>query len=165
MGKITGFLEIDRALPGRRPVLERLKDWREFEGKLRANNRDILKAAGEMKLKVVESGDIDRTGDIKGIGSPMIFGEILFMHPQGFIVGPYRVAQKTFFYQVAGKKDADMAELPIQRETIVTTLRGQKSQSRRELFEDGLVQALTKQGKIKVSQDAMKRLLAAYGAA
>ena len=47
----------------------------------------------------------------------------------------------------------------------MTTLRGQKSQSRRELFEDGLVQALTKQGKIKVSQDAMKRLLAAYGAA
>lgn len=138
---------------------------REFEAKLKANGRDILKAASEMKLKVVESGDVDRTGDIKGIGSPMIFGEILFMHPKGFVVGPYRVAQRTFFYQVADKKEADMAELPIQRETIVTTLRGQKSQSRRELFEDGLVQALTKQGKIKVSQDAMKRLLAAYGAA
>jgi glutamate synthase (NADPH/NADH) small chain len=34
VGKITGFLEIDRHLPGRRPVEERLKDWREFEGKL-----------------------------------------------------------------------------------------------------------------------------------
>ncbi|HSP97828.1 MAG TPA: glutamate synthase subunit beta [Candidatus Dormibacteraeota bacterium] len=33
MGKITGFLEIDRALPARRPVAERLKDWREVEGK------------------------------------------------------------------------------------------------------------------------------------
>jgi glutamate synthase (NADPH/NADH) small chain len=33
MGKITGFLEIDRALPPRRPVEERLKDWRELEGK------------------------------------------------------------------------------------------------------------------------------------
>jgi peptidyl-prolyl cis-trans isomerase D len=138
---------------------------REFENKLKANNRDILKAAKEMNLKVVESGDVSRTDDIKGIGSPMIFGEILFTHPAGFVVGPYRVAQRTFFYQVAGRKEADMAELPIQRETIVTTLRGQKSQSRRELFEDGLVQALTKQGKIKVSQDAMKRLLAAYGAA
>ena len=138
---------------------------REFENKLKANDRDILKAAKEMNLKVVDSGEVARTGDIKGIGSPMIFGEILFMHPVGFVVGPYRVAQKTFYYQVAGRKEADMAELPIQRETIVTTLRGQKSQARRELFEDGLVQALTKQGKIKVSQDAMKRLLAAYGAA
>ena len=33
MGKITGFLEIDRALPPRRPITERLKDWRELEGK------------------------------------------------------------------------------------------------------------------------------------
>jgi glutamate synthase (NADPH/NADH) small chain len=34
MGKITGFLEIERELPTRRPVPERLKDWRELEGKL-----------------------------------------------------------------------------------------------------------------------------------
>jgi glutamate synthase (NADPH) small chain len=34
MGKITGFLEISRELPPRRPVEERLRDWRELEGKL-----------------------------------------------------------------------------------------------------------------------------------
>ena len=34
MGKITGFLETERALPARRPIDERLKDWRELEGKL-----------------------------------------------------------------------------------------------------------------------------------
>ncbi len=33
MGKITGFLEIDRELPPRRSVEERLHDWRELEGK------------------------------------------------------------------------------------------------------------------------------------
>src|SRR5512135_609683 len=33
MGKITGFLEIERELPARRPVAERLHDWRELEGK------------------------------------------------------------------------------------------------------------------------------------
>jgi glutamate synthase (NADPH/NADH) small chain len=33
MGKITGFLEIERQLPARRPVAERLRDWRELEGK------------------------------------------------------------------------------------------------------------------------------------
>jgi glutamate synthase (NADPH/NADH) small chain len=36
MGKITGFLEVERALPPRRPVAERLQDWRELEGKLGA---------------------------------------------------------------------------------------------------------------------------------
>jgi glutamate synthase (NADPH/NADH) small chain len=34
MGKITGFLEIPRELPARRPIEERLKDWHELEGKL-----------------------------------------------------------------------------------------------------------------------------------
>ncbi|GBD26068.1 Glutamate synthase [NADPH] small chain [bacterium HR30] len=33
MGKITGFLEYPRELPPRRPVKERLRDWRELEGK------------------------------------------------------------------------------------------------------------------------------------
>ena len=33
MGKITGFLEYERELPARRPVQERLRDWRELEGK------------------------------------------------------------------------------------------------------------------------------------
>ena len=43
MGKITGFLEIERELPPRRPVEERLKDWRELEGKL---PEDKLQAQG-----------------------------------------------------------------------------------------------------------------------
>jgi len=33
MGKITGFMEYERELPARRPVEERLHDWRELEGK------------------------------------------------------------------------------------------------------------------------------------
>lgn len=36
MGKITGFLEISRKKPERRPVDERVKDWNEFEGALSA---------------------------------------------------------------------------------------------------------------------------------
>jgi glutamate synthase (NADPH/NADH) small chain len=34
VGKITGFLEYERTMPQRRPVVERLRDWRELEGKL-----------------------------------------------------------------------------------------------------------------------------------
>jgi glutamate synthase (NADPH/NADH) small chain len=43
MGKITGFLEIPRELPPRRPIEERLRDWRELEGKL---PEDKLQAQG-----------------------------------------------------------------------------------------------------------------------
>ena len=34
MGKITGFMEIKRETPSRRPVTERLQDWREYELKM-----------------------------------------------------------------------------------------------------------------------------------
>ena len=34
MGKISGFLEFEREIPKRRPVQERVRDWRELEGKL-----------------------------------------------------------------------------------------------------------------------------------
>jgi glutamate synthase (NADPH/NADH) small chain len=43
MGKITGFLEFPRETPPRRPVEERLRDWKEFEGK---PSEDVLKAQG-----------------------------------------------------------------------------------------------------------------------
>jgi glutamate synthase (NADPH) small chain len=31
MGKLRGFVEIERVKPSSRPVHDRLKDWREFE--------------------------------------------------------------------------------------------------------------------------------------
>src|SRR5262249_15816018 len=43
MGKITGFMEIPREMPPRRPVEERLRDWRELEGKL---SEDKLRQQG-----------------------------------------------------------------------------------------------------------------------
>ncbi|HKN08234.1 MAG TPA: glutamate synthase subunit beta, partial [Pseudomonadota bacterium] len=43
MGKITGFMEIKRETPHKRPVAERLKDWREFELKM---PEDRLRAQG-----------------------------------------------------------------------------------------------------------------------
>ncbi len=43
MGKITGFMEIKRETPSRRPIGERLKDWREFDLKM---PEEKLKAQG-----------------------------------------------------------------------------------------------------------------------
>ena len=43
MGKITGFMEIKRETPSRRPVKERLQDWREYDLKM---PEDKLRAQG-----------------------------------------------------------------------------------------------------------------------
>lgn len=69
------------------------------------------------------------------------------------------------FTRWPGRKGSRTAESPLSAETIVTTLRGQGVGAARAVSEDGLVQALTKQGKIKVSEEAMKWLLVAYGVA
>ena len=43
MGKITGFMEYHREVPRRRPVEERLRDWKVFEGK---PSEDAIKTQG-----------------------------------------------------------------------------------------------------------------------
>jgi glutamate synthase (NADPH/NADH) small chain len=43
VGKVTGFIEFGRKDPGKRPVTERVKDWREFELPVM---RDELRAQG-----------------------------------------------------------------------------------------------------------------------
>jgi glutamate synthase (NADPH/NADH) small chain len=43
MGKITGFMEIERETPSRRPVEERLQDWREYDLKM---SEEKLRAQG-----------------------------------------------------------------------------------------------------------------------
>ncbi|HEV7555837.1 MAG TPA: glutamate synthase subunit beta [Kofleriaceae bacterium] len=44
MGKITGFIEWQRIVPSRRPVAERLRDWREVEGE--ADPDELRRQAG-----------------------------------------------------------------------------------------------------------------------
>ena len=67
-----------------------------------------------------------------------------------------------FLVRVAGKTEADMSKLPAEREGIVTALKAKKSRERQELFEDGLVTQLIKDGKIKKNEDAIKKLAASY---
>ena len=52
-----------------------------------------------------------------------------------------------------------MSQLPAQRDSILLSLKRKKAQERRELFEDGLVTQLVKEGKVKKYQDNIKRLL------
>jgi hypothetical protein len=55
-----------------------------------------------------------------------------------------------------------MSQLPAQRVTIRDELKRQKGHDRGMLFEAGLREALIRQGKIKVHQDVINRLIASY---
>jgi hypothetical protein len=72
-------------------------------------------------------------------------------------VGAYRIVGK-----VTGRIDPNMAELPAQTDSIRDEIKKTKARERNALFEDGLRQQLTKDGKIKIHTDVLKRVEANY---
>jgi hypothetical protein len=65
-------------------------------------------------------------------------------------------------YKVTGRTEANMAELAAQREAIRDEVQQRLARERNTLFEDGLRETLIKEGKIKIHQDVVNRLLANY---
>ena len=63
---------------------------------------------------------------------------------------------------MVAKIGANMAELGVQAETIKNELRQQKARERAQLFQDGLKDKLKADGKLKINDDVMKRILANY---
>jgi hypothetical protein len=64
--------------------------------------------------------------------------------------------------KVTGKTEANLTELAAQRDGIREDLKSRKARERSALFEDGIRQHLTEQGKIKIYQDVVNRLTANY---
>ena len=118
----------------------------------------IAKAiGGEVKTTQLFTHD----GAADGIGPATYLSEA-FEKPVGSIVGPFNLGNQVFLAKVAEKQVADPAALPASREEIVLALKQKKAQERKELFEDGLMTQLIKEGKVKKNQDTIKRLVTSY---
>jgi hypothetical protein len=138
------------------------KTAKQFEARLKANNNDFHKTAGDLGIKVIETNDFERSGQMEGIGPAAYLGEQPFIRPIGTVVSMYRVAQTPYFYKILSRTPPDPKTLDSQRELIVSGVRERKLRERREMFEDNLVRKLTEEGKLKIYDDAVKRLIAAY---
>jgi peptidyl-prolyl cis-trans isomerase D len=134
----------------------------EFQAKLNVAGGDIHKVAKEMGVKVIESAEFERTGQIEGVGPAAYFGEQPFVNPVGRVIGIYRIAQTKYFFKILSKTLADPSKLATERDMIVSSIREKKLRERRELFEEGLVRQLTESGDIKVYDDVIKRLITSY---
>ncbi|MBM3814750.1 MAG: hypothetical protein FJW20_24255 [Acidimicrobiia bacterium] len=135
---------------------------KEFETRLRANQNDLRKTAQELGAKIITTNEFDRTGQMEGIGPAAYLGEQPFVRSVGTVVALYRVSTTPYFFKILSRSPPDLNQLEAQRDIIVTGLRDKKLRERRELFEDGLVRKLTEEGKIKINDDAVKRLAASY---
>ncbi len=134
---------------------------REAAEKIKSVGDDFKRLAKELGAEVKTTPDFGPDGAAEGIG-PANYLADAFSKPVGAILGPITISEQVFVVRVAGKTEADLSKLPAERETIVTALKSKKSRERQELFEDGLVAQLIKDGKIKKNADAIKRLVANY---
>jgi peptidyl-prolyl cis-trans isomerase D len=134
---------------------------RELVEKAKSMGGDLAKAAKTMGLQVKTSGEIDRLGSVEGLGSAAYVQEG-FTRPDGTVFGPISTPDATVVAKVLQHADPDLSKLPEQRVALRDEIKGQKGRDRNSLFETGLRDALIKQGKIKIHQDVINRLLASY---
>jgi hypothetical protein len=130
--------------------------------KARANGGDLAAAAKSMGLEVKTSEAVDRAGAIEGLGSAGMLPDA-FAKPAGSIIGPNAfTADSRVVCKVVEKVPADLSALASQRAAIGDQLKTEKGRTVNSLFEEGVRDALAKEGKIKVHQDVIDRLLASY---
>jgi peptidyl-prolyl cis-trans isomerase D len=129
--------------------------------KARAMNGDLEKAGKEMGIEVKTSPDVNRQGAIESVGSATALPEA-FTKPVGTLFGPVAVPGGRVVAKIAAKIPADLSELPAQTATIRDDLRQQKTRDRSTMFEVGLKKRLEEQGKLKVHQDVITRLVQSY---
>jgi peptidyl-prolyl cis-trans isomerase D len=128
---------------------------------LKANGGDLQKVAKAMGFEVKTTSEFDQKGAAEGIGPAAMVLEA-FSKPVGGIVGPVPANEKAIICRVAARTSADMSQLPAERNVIVERLKGKNASERKDLFEDGVVAQLVKDGKIKKHEDAIARLVRAY---
>jgi peptidyl-prolyl cis-trans isomerase D len=133
----------------------------ELMAKAQAMGGDLAKAAKEMGVEVKTSMDVNRNAAIEGVGSASSLPDA-FTKPVGTLFGPIAVTGGRVVAKVVAQIPADLAELPAQSSAIRDELRQQKSRDRSTMFEDGLKKRLQDQGKLKIHQDAITRLVQTY---
>jgi len=122
---------------------------------------DLQKAAKSMGLEAKTSEEFNRAGTVEGLGSASYVQEA-FGLADGSVFGPVSTTDATVVGRVMQHIQPDLSKLPEQRVAIRDELKSQKGRDRNALFQEGLREALVKQGKIKYHQDVIKRLMSSY---
>jgi peptidyl-prolyl cis-trans isomerase D len=129
--------------------------------KARANGGDLEAAAKSMGLEAKTSAAVDRAGSIEGLGTASMLTDV-FTKPAGSLFGPTSIPNARVVGKVLEHLPADMSGLAAQRVAIHDEIKSHMAQDRSALFEEGVRDALQKEGKIKVHQQVFNRLIASF---
>lgn len=133
----------------------------EATAKLKAAGGNLAAAGKAVGGQVKSTQLFTQDGAADGIGPASYLGEA-FAKPVGGVIGPFNVGNQVFLAKIAEKQSAPASELASKRDDVVLALKRKKATERKELFEDGLLTRLIKEGKVKKYNDNIQRLVASY---
>ncbi len=134
---------------------------KELIAKTQSYGGDLNKAAKEMGLEVKTSADVKRTDNVEGLGQVSTIPDAM-TKPVGTVIGPFSVVGGQGVAKIVGKTPADGSDLAAQTAAIRDSLRQQKTRDRATLFAEGLKKRLQDEGKLKIHQDVITRLVQSY---
>ena len=154
--------QIRDAIVQNRAIAAVQKHANELIEKAKAMGGDLSKAAKSMGLETKTSNEVDRAGNIEGIGMASYVSEG-FNKPDGTVFGPVGVPDGgTIVAKVISHGGADLSQLAAQRNVIRDEIKSERARERNTLFESGVKDMLIKEGKIKIHQDVINRLIGNY---
>jgi peptidyl-prolyl cis-trans isomerase D len=132
---------------------------REALEKAKSMNGDLRKAAQALGLDWKAPPEFTRDGAAEGLGAGTYIREA-FASEVGRFFGPVEVNGQRFVCKVVDKIPADLSQLAAQRDEIVQQIKSRKARERAEVFDGTLRHQLVKEGKVKIHQDVINRLVA-----
>jgi peptidyl-prolyl cis-trans isomerase D len=128
----------------------------------KAQDGDLDKAAKAMGIEVKTSMDVKRDETIPEFGPVSTLADG-FTKAAGSVFGPVSATGNgQAIVKVVAKTAASPADLPAQLASIRDSLKQNKVGERATLFEDGVRKRLEQEGKLKVHQDVISRIVQSY---
>jgi peptidyl-prolyl cis-trans isomerase D len=125
------------------------------------NGADMEKVAKSFKLEVTKSIDFSNNDSVEGIGPAASLPEV-FSKPVGTIMGPYPIQGRNIVYKIVDQKIPDLKNFAHERDAVAAELKQQKARTMYDLFQDSVMNQVRADGKLKIHQDTLRLLAAAY---
>jgi hypothetical protein len=122
---------------------------------------DLEKAAKSMGFEAKTQDGVMRSTAIEGLGAASYITDA-FAKPAGTLLPPVSFPSDKAIVKVLAHDNPDPAGLAKEKDNLREQLKSQKAREREKLFEAGLVEALTKSGKIKIHKEVVDRLTANF---
>lgn len=118
-------------------------------------------AARAAGVEIKSTDEFTRGGAAEGLGSAEAFPQA-FSQPVASTFGPVNLGGRFLFAKIDSRTEPDPSKLAAQRDELVADVKSRKAKMRKELLDDGILEALSREGKLKIHQDVIDRIVAGY---